>query len=238
MTDYRTFQEFMNEEDAVEMAAKLKQQGINAVIEKSPDLLGQELIGRQYNSFILLKIPKDKFIQAQQALISSTNIDMDSVDRNYMLFSLSDEELMDVITKPDEWGAYNYNLARLILKERGINVNEQHVDTLKNEHINKLSQQRSLDPFWLFLGYFFSIISIIAVLVNPALLVAIYSISLLPGILGIIMGAIVIRTKRTLPDGSRIKSYDAKTRRHGLFMIVIGVFAFVFAIVVVFSRAK
>jgi len=232
MSNYLTFQEFINAEDAEEMAVKLRQQGIPVIIEKNPDLLGQELIGRQYNSFVALKIPGEKFVEAQQALITNTSVDIDSVDKNYMLFSLSNEELMDVIAKPDEWGAYNYNLAHLILNQRSVSIDEQHVGTLQKEHIDVLSQQRTVDITWLFLGYFFSGIGIIAGLVDPSLLLLVYGISMLPGILGIIMGAVVLLTKKTLPDGRSIMSYNAKTRRHGTIMVVIGILSILFAIAI------
>jgi len=226
MNTFLAFQEFTNADDANEMAEKLSQHGIANAIEKNSNLLGEEIIGRQYNNHIVLKIKGEDFAKARKILIENTTVDMNMIDRNYMLFSLSDNELIEVLAKPDEWGAYNYNLAKMILAERGTNVSEQKIDSMQKEYANTLYQQRSIDSIWLVLGYTFSIAGIWAGLFSRSSLILIYGLlDAIPGCLGIILGLVIVRTKRVLPDGQQIMSYDDRARKHGKAMLYLGIFA-------------
>lgn len=224
--NYLTFQEFENREDAEKIALVLEENHIPVSIEKTPDLLDNVIIGRQYNNYVQLRIPADRFADAQKILIENTKVDLDSVDRNYMLFALTNEELMDVIAKPDQWGAYNYNLAKLILEERNMHVDNKKVDEIKLEYKKEIYETRSLNTIWLVLGYGFSILSLIAVFTNNIrALLFVYGFDLLPGVLGIILGLYVINTKRTLPDGSQMLSFNDAARKHGWFMLVLAAIA-------------
>jgi hypothetical protein len=224
--NYLTFQEFENREDAEKIALVLEENHIPCSIEKTPDLLDNVIIGRQYNNYVQLRIPAGCFADAQKILIENTKVDLVNVDRNYMLFALTNEELMDVIAKPDHWGAYNYNLAKLILEERNMHIDNRKVDEIQLEYKKEMYEPRSLNTTWLLLGYGFSILSLIAVLTNNIrALLFVYGFDLLPGVLGIILGLYVINTKRTLPDGSQMLSFNDAARKHGWFMLVLATIA-------------
>ncbi len=224
--NYLTFQEFENREDAEKTAQILEDNNIPVSIEKTPDLLDNVIIGRQYNNYVQLRIPQDCFADAQKILIEKTQVELDKVDRNYMLFALNNEELLDVIAKPDQWGAYNYNLAKLILEERNTHIDKLKVDEIQQEYKKEIHEPRSLNSTWLILGYGFSILSLVAVFTNNirALLV-VYAFNLLPGVLGIILGLYILNTKRTLPDGSQMLSFNDAARKHGRLMLILATIA-------------
>lgn len=231
MSDFLTFQEFDTYEDAVELGNKLEELGIPTQIEQNKPLLDQNFIGKQYNNYILLKIPGEYFERAHKMLIETTKVNLADVDKNYMLFSLSTKELMDVLAKPDEWGAYNYNVALAILKQRGESPDEQKTETLQQENIFKLYKRRKLPDHWLVFGYGFSLIGVIASAMNAwTTLLILYQFYLLPGILGIILGLIINRTKKTLPNGEHIYAYDDKARKHGFYMLWLGILSLMFII--------
>ena len=219
--EYATFQEFETIADASKTAEILELNGIPVIIDKTQDLLDNNIIGRQYNNYIQLRIPATFFSKAQQILIDNTKIDLRDVDRNYMLFSLSNEELLDVLAKPDQWGAYNFQLARLILEEREKPVDSEELQSMQKEYIAGITEQRSINSTWLFFGYGFSILSLAAVFTNNIkALWLLHEFHMLPGFLGIILGIIIVTTKKTLPDGTRMRSYNAHARMHGWLMLI------------------
>jgi len=231
MNELRTFQEFENIADAEDMAAILKQHDIDGRVEKYNPLLDQNIIGKQYNEYIQLKLAPGDFDKARKVLIDATNIDMDKVDRHYMLFSLSDKELMEVIAKPDEWGVYNYKLAQLILKERNVSMPEEAIAQLKQEHEAELHKPKSVDGIWIFLCYFFPIIIILGCLLKSSrVLNTAYAISFFPGFFSVIVGSRLMRAKKTLPDGRLMWTYNKRLRIHGRIMFYLGLLAFVLAI--------
>lgn len=231
MDNFLTFQEFETREDAAAMAQKLEEHGIPAHIEQNLNLLDQNIIGRQYNNYILLKIAGKDFERAQKLLIDTTRVDISQVEKGYMLLSLRDSELMDVLAKPDEWGAYNYNVALAILKERGVNIDDHKAEALQQSHLSELSVRRTLPLHWIIFGYGFSVIGVVASLYNSWFtLNVLYSFYLLPGILGIILGLVVRATKKTLPNGTQIYSYEDKARRHGLYMLLAGIASLAFIV--------
>ena len=50
-----------------------------------------------------------------------------------------------------------------------------------------------------------------------------YVLAVLGGLLGIIIGGVMWRSKDKLPNGEKVSRYDARTRRHGLIMFIIGI---------------
>ena len=232
MNKFLTFREFETKEDAAEVAALLGQNNIPTLIEQNRELLDQNIIGRQYNNYILLKIKGEDFEKAQKILIETTPVDLSKVEKGYMLLSLSNKELMDIIAKPDEWGAYNYNLALALLRQRGINIDERKTEELQQQHIAELSKQRTLPGHWYLFGYGFSVLGIAASFYNSkTALLILYFFYLLPGIFGIILGIIIRYTKRTLPNGTQIMSYNVNARKHGLYMLLVGISSLLFIII-------
>lgn len=238
MDKYLTFQKFDNKEEAEATSALLKNNGIDSLIEIEKMLLDQVIAGKQYNDAVLLKIAPENFKAAQKVLIDNTEVDLAAVDPDYMLLSMSKDELTDIISSPDEWGAYNYKLALTLLKQKGIEISDNKASTLQEEHVAKLSEQENFDKTWMLLGYSFSILSIIAGIVNPRALLAIYGLSLLPGILGPILGITIVRSKKTLPDGRQVQSYDENSMAHGRRMLYLGLFAIAFNIVMFIVRSE
>ncbi|MCW3122828.1 MAG: hypothetical protein JWQ38_2320 [Flavipsychrobacter sp.] len=232
MSDFLTFREFETRREADELAAKLKQYSITAVVEQTRNLLDQNFIGKQYNNYVLLKIKGEDFERAQKILIDTTEVDLAQVEKGYMLLSLSNDELTDILAKPDEWGEYNYNLALALLKERGVTIDAQKTETLKQQHITESAKQRSLSAFWIIFGYSVSLISIAACITNnKVVLMLLYDFDLLPGVLGIILGLVVYLTRRTLPNGTQIYSYDNKARKQGLYILLVGILSFALIVV-------
>jgi hypothetical protein len=232
-----TFQGFDNRETAEAIAQTLMQQGIPAVVEQNPSLLDGNFIGQDFSNHILLKLWPGDFERAQKILIDSTVIDMKEVDRNYVLFQMTDTELKGVLAAPEEWGAWNYKLAAMILAERGVTVTTQQAAALQETHIGELSRPKSITAGWLLAGYGFSVLILAAgIFASPESLLALFSVAALPGILGVILGLILIRSRKTLPDGRQAPSYDSRAQSHGYAMLLLCILSILFSIVIQYAR--
>ena len=75
----------------------------------------------------------ENFAKADEVLNDFYKDQLDAIDKDYYLFGLSDKELEEVVTKPDEWGRLNYQLAQKILKDRGREITPQKAELLKEK---------------------------------------------------------------------------------------------------------
>lgn len=124
---------------------------------------------------------------------------LDASDEHY-LFDFKDEELFDILASPDEWSAFDYQLARRILDERGIDIDAKLLDTLKESRLQELAQPEE----------------------KPTSLVSAYLFALLGGVIGIVLGWHIMTARKTLPDGQRPYLYQESDRKHGPWIIALG----------------
>ena len=229
MSNLLTFRDYGTKDEADDVASKFEAHNIPVKVETERALLDSVIVGKDFHNKYKVQIPAADFERAQKILIDETQVDINSVAKDYMLLSFTNDELLDVVAKPDEWGEYNYNLAKALLLQRGVTVSEHQEQALKQKYVAQISEQRSLDGGWMLLGYIFPILAMVACVLNNRVIIGlIFSFYALPGILGIILGLVVTTTKKTLPDGAQILSFNKKTRTHGYVMITLGVVAILF----------
>ena len=119
----------------------------------------------------------------------------------HYLFDFKDEELFDILASPDEWSAFDFQLARRILSERGIDIDAKLLDLLQKSRLKELAQPEEKQTSNLWIAYLFS---------------------LLGGVIGIIIGWHILTARKTLPNGQRAYMYQASDRRHGKWIITLG----------------
>ena len=133
MTDnYASFKTFNDKETAEDFSEVLKEYGIEFSIEEDvlefdPTYANNEL-DKDYH-IIIRQADFDKARKAYEAYFTKQ---LHNAPPDYYLFSFSDEELKDILAKPDEWGTFDYLLADKILQDRGIAVSETEKQSLKN----------------------------------------------------------------------------------------------------------
>jgi hypothetical protein len=224
------FQAYASIDEANEVAEKLNQEGITTeVITKAPRF-APVIIGNDYSDGYILKIPAADFSKANTLLYSDTPIDASLIDPGHPLHSLRNDELKDVLAKPDEWGAENYRVALSLLHHRGVSVSRQSLGQLKEERINELAERKKFNPSLIFIGYF---AAAIPCFMNAA---KFYKV---PGpifegdhwqaavFLGLIIGLVIVGARNTLPDGRRIPVYDNATLKHGIAILALNILSWV-----------
>ncbi|GAA4370044.1 hypothetical protein GCM10023185_44250 [Hymenobacter saemangeumensis] len=135
---------------------------------------------------------------------------------DHYLFRFSDEELIDILTKPDEWSNLDVSLAGQLLKQRGRDVSP---DTIRLLRQNRLREQTKADDN------------------NQTQILLGYGTALLGGFIGIFIGAHLYWHRKTLSNGHRVYAFPATDRVHGLRILVLGIFMFVLLFAVKVLRA-
>ncbi len=129
---------------------------------------------------------------------------------NYYLFDFTDEELIEVVAKPDEWNQLDYLLALKLLKERGKEVNPILADKLREHRIEELAKPEVSQKGMIYSGY---------------------ALAVLGGIIGIGIGWTLSSQKKTLPNGNVVYVYSESDRKHGNRILWIATISFVLWIV-------
>jgi predicted Rdx family selenoprotein len=207
---FETFLNFNDEDLARFVAEKLKDNNVEFIVEKSKPLLDASLVDTSIDRNIHIKLRRQDFQKGDQALEDYYKAQLTNIDSEYYLLSFSDDELKDVITKPDEWGHFNYQLAQKLLKERGHDIEESMLSKLKADRIKDLAQPEKASRLLLFFGYCFIPFGLIV---------------------GFLIGRHLFHSKKPLPNGQLVFSYTEADRKHGNRIMIITGVIFILSIV-------
>lgn len=197
---FQIFRTFPTKEAAIVLQNLLS--GFNIKSETGNNIPSADItfVNDTFNHQYEVRIKQADFDQAEKILLK--DVDIESIDPSHYLFQFTDEELYDILLKPDEWSALDYKLTQQLLSERGITINEELLTTLKNKRLEALSRPDKNQQSWIIAGYIFAIVG---------------------GILGLIIGYLLKSSKKTLPNGKRLFTYSASDRKHGQYILVISI---------------
>lgn len=199
------YRKFIYKDDALELAKILEENYFMYELTDNSSKLdasfGGDINTKQYE----LKIRKDDFIEVEKIEEDLVKNDLENVEKSYHLFDYSDEELIEIVTKKDEWNKFDYLLAQKILKERGKEINPELLNVINKQRIESLSVQEE-SPVWLIIiGYVSAFFA---------------------GFLGIFIGGYLMYYKKALPNGDRIYGFNRNDRSHGQNILIISAIAF------------
>ena len=146
----------------------------------------------------IIKVQPAQFSEVNELLHELAAGEVLLVGEDHYLFGFKDEELFDILASPDEWSAFDYQLARLILSQRDIDVDARLLDLLKKSRLHELAQPEAKQTANLWLGYLFAFLG---------------------GIVGLFMGWHLATAKKTLPNGERVSVYREPDRQHGMWIL-------------------
>lgn len=207
---YLTFQKFNDAGLAQQIAERLKQNGINYLIENNQKFFDPSFANNTIDPDIIIKLRSEDFVKAHKALDEYYQKHLENVEEDYYLFTFTNDELREIITKPDEWGHFDYQLANKILRDRGKEIPAEEAAFLKTQRIKKLAQPEKEGSYWIYVGYFSAIFG---------------------GLFGIFIGWALAYLKKTLPNGERVFAYNENERKHGMTMLFISIFSLMFWII-------
>ena len=147
LASFLTFQKFNDPGLASAIADKLKERRIDCVVERVQPLLEPSFFRNTVEQTIHLKVRATDFEKATRALEEHYEHQLQDVDPGYYLYSFTDVELLDIVAKPDEWGQFDYVLARELLAERGLPIPDETIEEMKQQRLRQLAQQARAESF-------------------------------------------------------------------------------------------
>lgn len=200
------FQRFSSEEELENCIKILTENNIEYIIEDVSINLDPVLSSNKLGKEFLIKIEQVNFEKTNEILDKFYSSEINEIDNDYYLFSFSDDELLDVIIKSDEWNKFDVQLAKKILSKKGKGLSNLEIDHIKRQRILDLSKPEKKQSEWIFVGYVSS---------------------LLGGLLGIFIGWHLLTFKKTLPNGDRIFNYSNEDRKHGNQILIFGIISII-----------
>lgn len=202
--EFLIFQKFNSESQAAEFGSLLSENKVEFLIENISINFDPILSNNEFGKEYCVRIKKNDFEKANDILREKAKTEINEIQDDYYLLSFSNEELIDVIEKSDEWNKFDVELAHKLLKERGIEITTEQINELKKQRILELSKPEDGQNVYIIIGYVFA---------------------LLGGLLGIFIGWHLLTFKKTLPNGNRIYAYSENDRKQGNRIVILsGVF--------------
>jgi hypothetical protein len=190
-----TYQKFNDPALADDLTNVLDKHDIPYLVEEeSFSIEATMVLNNPLTKELAVKLKSSDFDKVNQLLQNEAQVEIEEVDKDYYLFSFSDMELLDLISKADEWSPFDFMLARKILAQKGNVLSNEEVKYLKDERINELKKPEGSQKLWVIIGYICALIG---------------------GILGIFIGWHLLNHKKTLPNGDRVYNYSETDRKHG-----------------------
>ncbi|OOV16979.1 hypothetical protein [Flavobacterium sp. LM4] len=211
MTENLTvFQSFPTLSQAREVESLLNENNIKTVLADNIPPLDVTFSGSTLQNQYEIKIDLSDFEKAGAVIEKDAENILDKIDPDYYLLSFTNEELYEVLLKSDEWNIFDYKLAQKILKSRGKSIDSEMLASLKKQRLEILAKPDENQKPWILAGYLFSFLG---------------------GGIGIVIGYSLWTSKKTLPNGDRVYSYNETDRKHGKTIFIIGLIVFPLALI-------
>lgn len=213
--DYITFERFSDRNSASDLEKILSENKIEFVIENNSLSFDPTFANNNFGKEFCIKIKEIDFGKVNKILSEKSKLDINEINPDYYLLKFSDEDLIDVISKSDEWGKFDVELAKKILKDKGKEITDVKLNEMNQKRIAELSKPEKSQQFYIIIGYFFAFLG---------------------GLLGIFIGWHLSTYKKTLPNGNRIFAYSENDQKQGKRIAVIGLFFLVFWVAIRFLK--
>jgi hypothetical protein len=134
MNVYLTYKKFNSTDELEDMKNLLDNNKIDYIVDDT--VLAVDLTfsgGNAFDKEIRLKIKQSDFIHVDKLLDEQTKNANFEMDKDHYLLEFTDQELLEIIEKPDEWNKPDLIYAQKILNDRGLNITQEKIDNLKKE---------------------------------------------------------------------------------------------------------
>jgi len=205
MSSYASYEKFFNPEQAEPVLTILQENEIPYDFTPINKPVDQVIAGGGPAYAFEVKLAANKFETVNRLLREKIQINLNEIAPDYYLFTFDNNELVNILKEPDEWGRFDYVTARAILETRGIKFTTEELDAFWNKKMEKLAQPEKEGKAWLYAGYFFAAFG---------------------GFFGVLIGLVLIQSTKLLPDGRRVYTYDETTRKRGKTILYLSLIVF------------
>jgi hypothetical protein len=211
---FSVFRKYPSEEDAAGLTEWLEANRIEYCMEKTAPSFNVTFTEASFKDEVVIKLKTTDFERVNEALTQSAVEALETVDESHYLFDFTDQELTEIILKPNEWNPFDYQLAQKILKERGKEVNAELVATIRDVRIQEMAKKDEPPTVWIWAGY---------------------TLAFLGGFFGFFIGWHLAAHTKSLPDGTKTYAYIENVRRHGKIIMIVGA---IFIVLGIFIRLR
>lgn len=210
--NYKTFHTFYNVEEARAFVDSLKYNMIDYYCSDNmkqfnPSFSDMAAVTQSY----IVKMAVEDFEQAEALLNAMYAEQASKVRRDYHYFRLDNDALLAHLGSLDKITKLEEAIARRVLAERGVEVNEELIANIQAQRLAELAKPEKIGKLWLVLGYVFLFIG--------------------NGVFTIIIGWQLMTYKKELPDNRQVFVYDRETRKHGKTLLILGALVLLISIV-------
>lgn len=185
---------YETKEEAEEMRQILLRHEVPSKITEDSGDLGKEFLGESPNFKYELLIRAEDHQKVNQLLKIAALNELNNIDSDYFLFDYTDDELIKILVECDEWNELDVLISEKILTERGIALDEDKLQLLRQKRDEELAAPEKKQLGWVIFGY-------VCVLLLP--------------FVGIITGAGLWKARKRLPKGNKVPYYDSTVRING-----------------------
>jgi len=245
--EWMTLETFATEEEGKALAALLLENAIEANLVNDANMVGDPLgldfQNRGASSCIVRVHAKDIEVARQileSAVQAAAAEEADDVSME-MLESFSDEELLEILQKPDEWNPENVLLARKILASHGKNYSEADLKRLFEARVESLRKPVDVKMSSLIFGFVGAAIAIVIAFMHFHYKSdANFLYALLAGgfcaCLSLIAGLNWCNRKKRLPNGEKVYVFGEAFRKKALVELIVSALALCTVVVEVALR--
>jgi hypothetical protein len=209
--EFITFEKFNDQNSAIEFGELIAEQNIEFLLKDNSLSFDPTFANNGFGKEYCIKLKKSDFEKVNKILADKSESEIHDIDKDYYLFSFSDDELIEVVSKSDEWNKFDISLAKKILKGKGKEITPEEIEEIKEQRILELSKPEEGQKIYIVLGYITAFLG---------------------GLLGVFIGWHLLTYKKTLPNGSRNYAYSENDRKQGNRILIIGGIFLVFWIII------
>ena len=199
MIEFKTFMSLTDSSVAEEMIQILKVNKIAFKIQDTSKDFDATFANNTAQDSILIMLNPNDFDKASRILDENMQFNINEIDSLHPLFSFTIDELKDVVKNYDEWHPLDVKLAKHLLKNESVTVEDSEIIDKQLQKEIKAQQPEKSNSLTLIMGYGFCIMG---------------------GLAGIGIAIFLLTGKRTMTDGSKKYIYSKSDRVHGVYMLI------------------
>ncbi|HEY6504114.1 MAG TPA: hypothetical protein VIZ28_09085 [Chitinophagaceae bacterium] len=204
------YRSFNDKELATELYQKLSEAGFSVAWEDTVGYFDASFSNNEFLNIYYVKLNPGDFKKADEFLLNAVSESKQEPIADYYLFSFSNDELIGVLKKPDEWNEFDLYWAKKILDTRGLAIKQEELEQAKTERLTELKKPWVLDKLWLFCAF-------------ALWLAALWFIHIYIDVAVIFIGGYISFSKKTMPDGQKVKAFSATDRLLGKIVLAAGI---------------
>lgn len=212
-TEFVVFRRYPTKEEAELVQQLFEEHSIVSKIAINTTDLEGTMAGASVNPKFELSLSEDDFDRADELLLAANDTQLEDLDEDYYLFQFTDDELKNVLIHSYEWSEHDIAISRKLLESRNVSIDEHALKQQKTERIIELSQPESGQTGWITFGYIMAFGG---------------------GFFGLLIGYFLWKTKKNLPNGKQVYSYDETVRKHGSRIFFVSLIVFPIAFIIKF----